>query len=433
MNLSSKADQVKFDGCSLDKFGVKNNIRTIIEKAVSNVLEHNKGICFCHSALKDGAQFDIMKIKSNKGETLGQIIANLKYKDSTYRTAIYKYFLREYLCYYEAPTVKKKYGEDAFGATYDKFLITSNPVIVASWMNMTIGDAVEKYCKNLISGLEDNGEDLFPYVKLVEDFKTGEHKVTKPRAFLDLAKKGTRIYPAFAFEMVAKYLYDQAQNEIARVSFLKDGGEVRVLDFTFDKDKLEDIYGECEYVRSGLNTSYTGDIFEDSTTLQRGYIKVVEVGNSRYDFPTRNISIARVGSFEFGVEPDLTFINIDVSSSVECCVDILETTPKSTEEVKNSLIAFELITEKEKDSFKTMEDVINFIKDRRSVLTSLWDRQISLYMLANPDIFPTYDGQPKKKEEKNESSTTSQIELNSTENELIEESDDLDGFNFDFV
>jgi hypothetical protein len=195
---------------------------------------------------------------------------------------------------------------------------------------------------------------------------------------------------------VANYLYEKAKTEVVRVNFLKDGGEYRSLDFTFNTEKLKEVYGDCDYVRNGLANSYVGDVFDDGTTLQRGYMKVIEIGNSRYDFPTRNISISRIGKFEIGVEPDLTFVDIDVNAAVEACTNALEFTKVSLDKVKSSLITFNLIDDKDAQSLLTMDDVSKFITDRRSILTSLWDRQIALYMLANPDIYPNYTGQPKE-------------------------------------
>lgn len=427
---NAMAKDVQFEGCDIDDFGSKNKIREIIEKAVKVALEKNYGVCFCHSALKDGEQIDIMKIKSSNGKTLGQIISELFYGTSNYRTSIYKYFLREYVCYYEVPTVRKKYGSDGFGATYEKFLITSNPVFVAQWMNMSVDDATAKFGKNLVNAMDDNDEDLFPYVKLVQDVKTGERKVTRPRNLLDLAKRGTRVYPAFVMQEVANYLYEKSKTDVVRVNFLKDGGEYRSLDFTFNTEKLEEVYGDCDYVRNGLANSYVGDVFDDGTTLQRGYMKVIEIGNSRYDFPTRNISISRIGKFEIGVEPDLTFVDIDVNAAVEACTNALEFTKVSLDKVKDSLITFNLIDDKDAQALVTMDDVSKFITDRRSILTSLWDRQIALYMLANPDIYPNYTGQPK------ETSSDEDISIEDAITKYHEESstttDDL-GFSFEDV
>lgn len=390
--MACDIDKYTLDDCPLDEYGIVDPFRKLIVKAVKSTLKEGKWFTFCKKASPE--QVDLMSIENKAGVKMGKIIGEKFYPDTEYRTAIYKHFLRSYMCYYEVPAVKKGYGSNSnvYQSSFEKDIITSNMAVIAAWLDMTVEEVAERYMVYLDNAYLDDGENDFPYVKLVLS-KDGKRSIRKPRSSLDLSKQGTRVVPMFALKEGIDYLYNKSLDSVVRVSFVKDGGEKRDIDFSFNRNIVRDIYGESNYFFRGFDACYEGDLLEDKDIL-RGYLKVIEIGGSKYDTPTRSVNFSRVCSFEVGVTPDLTFINIDMDSILDSFKNDLGVSFKKSQRIAKTLVEFDLMSTAELEHINSSIELESWVERKKSLFGTVFLRSLALFMLGNPMDFPNYTGSP---------------------------------------
>ena len=372
-------------GDTYDLYGAESPFRSITNTMVGNIVKSGRWFSFC--AKIHESQVDVMSIENNSKVSLGRMVyGSCGYGESSYRTAIYKYLMRNYLCYYESPTVLYNGGCGAKNS-YEKLLVTSNVHVIARWLGISYEDAKSLYGSRVDEASEDNGCDLFPYVKLYMA-KDGIRKVSKPRSDLDLGKKGTRVVPLYALETGVSLLYEKLKSGVYDVSFYKDGGQLRTISTTFDIHKIIDIYGDCDYVRSAIESWYSGD-FTENSSLGRGYIRVFEVGASIYDSPLRSINYARIVKFSKGT-PDLAYINVDLSSVVSKFKDDIYSSNANAKEVVDMLDVFEVGSERKLNgrNIMSLQDLESWADGQELLLSTVFLRQLSLFMTGNPQWFP---------------------------------------------
>ena len=398
-----------------DMLGAKTLFRVVTEKMVENVVEEGKWFSFCTKINTN--QVDIMSEKNSDGVKIGKFAAEI-YPETMYRSAIYKYLLRDYLCYYEAPTVVKDTSSNyGFKSSYDKYLVTSNLEVIARWMDMDIEEADALYGSRIEESCEDNECDMFPYVKLYIT-KEGVRKVSKPRKDLDLSMEGTRIIPLYALRKGIDVLYEKASSDCYDVEYVKDGGQVRTINITFSIDKLREIYGTSDFLLHGIEAMYDGD-FEANPNIERGYIRIFEVGASRYDSPLRAINYARILGFR-EAEPDLTYINIDLSSVLSTFISCINHIDESVEDIVDMLDVFEVGSDRKVNGreIKTTQDLEIWAENQEILLSTVFLRKLALFMIGNSHWFKGYTGAPKDEQ---------------TYISTGEELDSLDNFEFDMI
>lgn len=375
-----------------DLFGAKTMFRQLTGNIVEGVVQEGRWFSFCTRI--NEVQFDVMSYKNKDEVKLGSFVAQF-YPDTIYRSAIYKYLLRDYLCYYEAPTVTKDtksgYG---YKSSYNKCLVTSNLYVIAAWLGISLEEADAQYGSRLDEVCDDNGCDMFQYVKLYET-KEGVRKITKPRKDLDLSLSGTRIIPVYALERGVNILYKLCSEDFYSISFVKDGGMKRVINTTFDISKLRDIYGDTDFFRIGVEGMYNGD-FINNPTLERGYIRVFEAGASKYDSALRSINYARILEFK-KEEPDLTYINIDLSSVMEEFSRGINNAMINVSEIVDMLDIFDVGQERKIGDRKilTTQDLESWANGQEVLLSTVFLRQLALFMIGNPQWFSGYTGERK--------------------------------------
>lgn len=375
-----------------DLFGAKTMFREITGNIVEGVVKQGKWFSFCTRISE--CQYDIMAHKNKEDIKLGKFVADI-YPDTVYRSAIYKYLLRDYLCYFEVPSVTKDtamgYG---YKSSYNKCLITSNLYVIALWLGISVEEAEELYGSRLDEVCLDNGCDMFQYVKLYET-KEGLRKVTKPRKDLDLSAAGTRIIPVYALNRGVDILYELCKKDFYTVSFVKDGGMKRDINTTFSIDKLREVYGDTDFFRNGVEGMYNGD-FINNPTLERGYIRVFEAGASKYDSALRSINYARILGFK-KEEPDLTYINIDLSSVMDEFSRGINNAMIGVGEIVEMLDVFNVGQSRKVGDreIKTTQDLESWANGQEVLLSTVFLRQLALFMIGNPQWFGGYTGERK--------------------------------------
>lgn len=373
-----------------DMLGMRSLFRVYTSKLAKKSVCEGAWFSFC-SKVSD-SQKDIMACKNSEGIKLGSFVAD-EYPDTIYRSAIYKYLIRDFLCYYESPTIIRSRDTNAAKSSFNKYLITANVGVIACWLGISIDEANVKYGSRVDECCDDNGSDMFPYVKLYE---TKEHirKVSKPRKDLDLSKSGTRVIPLYALKAGVSELYKLCCDDVYDIHFMKDGGIERSMCVTFNKDILKGIYGDCDFYRIGISGQFDGD-FLGNPSLERGYIRVFEVGGSRYDNPLRSVNYARITGFE-KTEPDLTYINIDIDSVLDTFKECLRTNNIDLKMLIEMLEIYDVGSNRDGLSKEPIlsRNIEMWADGQAALLSTVFLRKLALFMIGNPEWFNGYTGEP---------------------------------------
>lgn len=385
-----------------DLFGVKNGFRKLLDMYIRQLVDDGKWFTVCHRI--DDSQVDLMSIQNGEGMKLGRLLADT-YSESQYRVGVYKYMLRNYLCYIEVPTMAYRTDTGARKSTFNKVLATSNLNVVAEWLGVSVDELPEKYRTRLYTVDINDGEDSFPYVKLSETPKSGVRRGICPKKDIDLSESGTRVIPLFMLNSGVDSLYSKMKEDIVKVSFMKDGGQIRDMFTSTNLKKIEEIYGKGDFLDGCIFSSYEG-IFLENPNLSRGYIRVPEIGGSRYDNPVRSINYARIISIEYGAEPNLAFINIDLSTVLE---GFQEGVVKYSSQASDIIEMLEMtgletsywnpegyrVGGRDIVNQKTSTSLLQWSDSKATILSTVFLRKLCLFMLGNPQWFGDFTGTPK--------------------------------------
>lgn len=381
-----------------DLLGARNGIRKILEGYVKGLADDGVGFTFGHKVHKQ--QVDVLKLADGNGRVLGQKLVQF-YEGSSPNLAAAKYFLRNYLCYVEIPVFRTERETGIKKASFNKFLATSCVEVANSWIEGVLDETESKYGKAIESFdyLESDDSEV-PILKLGRN-KSGK-SITRPRSYLDLNQKGIRVVPVFALKSFVDSIYKQAKQEVIRVTFIKDNGSERVLDTCLSSDVLSSLYNDSSFVGNMLESAYNGD-FLGSNVIDRGYIRVPEVGASIYDGSgVRAISYTRVVEIERGVEPDMEFATVDLDGVVfEFSKYLSKLETDIVGRVANALLqeGFDMATlmsESGEHKFQIDSYQLESWADLQNrVLSTVFQRGLALFMMTNPQWFPAYTGDRK--------------------------------------
>lgn len=412
-----------------DVYGNYTLFRYITCKLVQECVKNDRWFGF--SRLVGGKQVDLLKRDISDGEfgldTGGSTVSlsdepKRCFPESPYRTAVFKYLLHEFLCYYEEPTVRRDKNSGGVSESYNKSLVTSNINVVAAWLDISVEEAKRQYGFRLeAADYSDDGDALFPYLKLYET-KDGIRKITRPRSDLDLQKQGVRIQPLFAFEVGLGVLYKKASKDFYDVTFYKDSGQERTINICFSLDKLREIYSDEGLLREEYEKQYAGE-YLSTKTLERGYIRVIEVGTKLSCGATRSINYARIIGIK-QAKPDTTFVNIDLNSVCDTFINIVSSGSVPISELVEVLDVMEVGTSRKYAGhvLKTALDVENWVRSQEMLLSTPFVKKLALVMLANPHWFNNYTGE---EQSSFANTSTEQSDVSSTPAKDLE-IDDLD-------
>lgn len=405
-----------------DLLGVRNGLRKLLEGYVAGLAEEGVGFTFGQKV--HSSQMNVLRLADGSGITLGDKLVDF-YEGSSPNLAAAKYFLRDYLCYVEIPTFRTERETGAKKASYNKFLATSSIDVANLWIEGNIEETVKKYYSTISSYDDLESDDVsVPILKLGRN-KSGK-TITRPRSYLDLEQKGIRVVPVFALKSYVDSLYKSISKDVARVTFIKDNGSERVLDTCLSEDILSKLYKDSGFVGSMLEYAYDGRFLE-SNVIDRGYIRVPEVGASVYDGSgVRAISYTRIVSVEYGVEPDMEFASVDLDGVVFAFsgyVNKLDS--RELGRLANALVleGFDLSSLINADgSHKFVIDAVqleSWADIQNRILSTTFQRVLALFMMTNPNWFPNYTGERK--------GLSSEVEVGSSGSSdgILQELDDL--------
>lgn len=334
-----------------------------------------------------GGGLDLAKIKGSPDKTLGALIAE-NYPDDAYGTALIRYFLANYACYVEIPQTRVRGGIRL--QAYDKFIATTSLEIIAAWTSLDYDFVVQKFGSRVDYAEKTEGTDETPYVKLYIN-KAGEPAVTRPRSDLDIAQQGMRVVPIDFLTHYMKFLVKRMRESLLSVDFEKDNGTIRTLATTLNKGLLEEIYGKGDYVNNALMDSFSGD-WTNLGTLNRGYIKVPEVGSSIYDFPTRSINFSRIRKVDYDPSVDLSFVEVDISAVFDTFNSRITKNAANTAYFEKVVEGLKIFNFDVQNISPSVSSLIDWASLQNTILSTSFQRDLHTFMASTPNLFPGYSG-----------------------------------------
>lgn len=315
--------------------------------------------------------------------------------EETKKALFFDYLLAECVCYVEVPKYTKKDGRPT--PAFDKFFATKNPRLMALWINEDINLVTRKYahrCKTTAVELMNNELRIAKLNK-----GTKGTSITIPRNSLDASK--ITVTPLFCMNALINGFYEALSNSILEFTFMKDNGTERVLASTISKEIMYDYYNDHDFVSRAL---YGVDIFSEKvggmtlgSKLGRGYIKVPELGSSRYDSTgTRSVNIARLLKIQKLEEVSREFIDVDLSSvqlAFENGLNVL--TVKHPEHLVQlaGIVGTEDLSGGETD-VQLSQIIKRTVDTNCTILSTTYLRELHRIMTKHPEMFPLYTGKP---------------------------------------
>ena len=307
---------------------------------------------------------------------------------------LYDYLMSISACYVEIPKWSTKEGMHI--QTFDKFLCTKNPSIMATWMGDEPAVMQGKYSAKIQARQVEFNNNELRFVKLMHSGKG--NSITVPRNASSIEEM--RIVPLYMMYAFTEGFKGYLNDGILKFSYLKDNGTIRELATTVSKDILMDYYEDGLFVNTMLagvdiNSVQQGGMML-SSHINRGYIKVPELGASIYDGTgVRALNIARLLKIEKVDSVDRSFIHVDLNSAINNFADGLDYALKKMPEVLPDIYR-SLIGEEPKslENAVLIKEMNEYANSRGILLTTTFYRQLHLFMVGNPLWFPLYTGKP---------------------------------------
>ena len=304
----------------------------------------------------------------------------------------FDYLLSISACYIEIPKYVTKNGMHL--KTFDKYLCTKNPAIMATWMGSTTNEMQVKYSSRITSRQVEFNINETRFVRL-NHTKKG-NSITVPRNASSIENmRCIPLYMLYAFTEGFKTVINE---KIVKFEYLKDNGTIRELDTTLNETILMDYYKDNIFVSTMLqgvdiNSVKQGGMYL-SSHINRGYIKVPELGASKYDETgVRSLNIARILSLKVIPEVDRSFINVDLKSvlyNFDNALDYIATKDSSCLKDIYKALTDENI---EGDTSSILMAIKQYASDRCSLLSTTFQRMLHTFMIKNPLWFPLYTGE----------------------------------------
>lgn len=229
------------------------------------------------------------------------------------------------------------------------------------------------------------------YLLRLEADKQGNRKVAKPRKDYTFDEQ-TKFIPVRVLAQILTILADKLQQGVVRIVFRKDNGSLRTLDTTLNANLLQAIYGSA-YTQRVLEDSWnpyvnTGNILETVPNLARGYLRLPEVGCSRYESGVSACNFLRVEKIKYNIQPDLSLIDYDlslVSREFENSLSGIASLGLMRELVDSIRCAGLGVTLNKE--VMTYSELVDWENDSRMFVGRTFDRSLCLFMLSRPDLF----------------------------------------------
>lgn len=310
------------------------------------------------------------------------------------RLLFYDYLLSMAVCYVEIPRYVTKSGMAL--QSYDKFFATRNPALMAAWMGMDVNEMQARYSARIGMQQPDFVDGVIRCVKLNTSAKG--NTVTLPRGVFKADEM--RCIPLYMLHAFIEGVKPALNDGIVSFSFLKDNGTVRELPTTLNKSILMSYYKDNAFVGTMLSGVDIDTVKQGSMTMgsrmNRGYVKVPEVGASVYDGTgVRSLNLARLLKVEKVDSVDASYIHVDLGSAVQNFKDGLDKLLVRDASQVASVYRGVVGSDPEVDNPAGMVQALCVWVDGRSVvLSTTFHRMLHSFMVMHPEWFTDYTGRP---------------------------------------
>lgn len=289
------------------------------------------------------------------------------------RALFLDYMLASSLCYIEIFDTKT--------SRVDKFYATRNVTIASKICGIDVNET-NKYISYLTPLISDY---RYGHVKILKISKTKQgYKITQPRSTLDLNAR-VRITPFFLLQAFLEGIRPSLETSILKFKYVKDNVMERELITTlspailskyYDTNYTQKVLGNCDYV------------------LERGYIRLPELGGSRYDESgVRALNLSRITSIEVLSEVDNTFIDVDFN----VILPNFKNNILVLKDINLLAVVYQGLLNQVPQIFDInilRTDILNFVDSQYALGTTTFLRFLHKYMLDFPMIFKDYSGKP---------------------------------------
>lgn len=400
-------------GYSVKSFAVANEFVVNTNKACYQLGQNLKPFClYANESQQKYNVIDFAKFQAFLDPSKSLIDEIVDYRHDVFKNAginimtnedikkkllFYDYLMTISICYVEIPKWTNKDGMPM--ATFDKFLCTRNPAIMAAWMGTDTSEMQAKYSSRILARQVEFDANEIRFVKLSHLAKG--NSITVPRSAFNVEKMTCiPMYMLYAFVEGFKPLI---QNGIVKFSYLKDNGSVRELATTLSEDILRDYYDDNIFINTMLSGIDINSIQQGgmmiSSKMNRGYIKVPELGASIYDGSgVRSLNIARLLKAEVVTEVDRSFIKVDLGSAETNFNNGIEymakNMPDSLADCYKALAGVDFDESKCGTPAQIITACEEYVKNRVIFLSTSYNRELHMFMIQHPEWFPLYTGKP---------------------------------------
>lgn len=305
---------------------------------------------------------------------------------------LYDYLLSAGVCYVEIPKWKTENGIPK--RTFDKGFYTKNPFIIASWLGVPVQEVVNRYtCKTQTLG-SDSKDGVLRSIRL--NTKAGNNTVTLPRRHITM-DTGLRIKPLAMMKEDITHYKGLLSTGIYHFEYYKDNGTTRSLDSTISDSIIGEYYNDPEFVENVFACMETSVMDVCGTvmpsTVGRGYIRVPELGASRYDsnYGVRSLNIARVKSYHRVESVDRTFIDVNLSDVVD---KFLSAVQVMGEELPLVYMDYMAKNDYPDSSAVIIKEIMETVQMAYLLRSTEYTRELHLYMVSHQQWFDKYMGTP---------------------------------------
>lgn len=325
----------------------------------------------CKNIVEDVAKYRWGKLDFNFDKDFWKERSNLLFLD---------YILSSCLCYVEI------YDDNSGGKksnNVDKFYATRNRFIAARIAEIEDNET-SKYVNYLTPVLADYRIGSLRVLKLNRQKKG--FKITQPRSAINF-NKSVRVTPLFFIGAFIRGITPLLKDNIVKFKYIKDNGQERELITTLSKDVFTKYYGSV----------YAEDIISKyEMKMDRGYLRVPELGCSKYDDSgLRALNINRIISLETVDSFDSSYIEVDFNT-------IIPTFKATVEAIRNvqavGIIYQTLMGENpgDKDIITLRSEIMTYVDGRFAIGTTTFQKELHNYMLKYNMVFKGYNGKPNK-------------------------------------
>ena len=351
----------------------------------------NKDLCCIdnvYNDIEDLTYFPVVKNGELEMEGLATQISDLAvsemrryYPNATVAWSYLMFLLKTSMCYVEYT---------GYNGQLRKMILCSNMNILRECrdfnvanLNYHVTDAtnLNKYNgTHLNGGMNTELKAVKINKKLITELKT------------PILLKGTTIRVAPLCLMLRNAAMVLSRDGITRYNYYKDNGSLRSLVSTKDRSILIKHYTSEKASEMLDGASLTLD-----TLFNRGYIRIVELGASKYDSGVRAINVAKIKSAEeiSDDEVDYRFVDVEFDTIVDTFKYHLER--QSDIELLNKINGdFNENPEHSESKPYILNEIFKKVDSNVTYGSTQYLRQLYLYMADRPEIFgasvtPTFD------------------------------------------